>query len=251
MTVACFSAAATTGESRGAGGLSATCWPRWKAAEGDSSATRRLARSILCVRLSVRRTSARLSRMDRGGRPADKIWLRRSLECPPPRLRSPIAQSTPKSFGPRLYECARPGPERPSELIAMHAPRSTSTRAGASKSDPYYERRVVSSPSARYAGSPSLRNPSSPSIQRSPSYYQYGPAQPPAHWLRDDVTYARPAPPRHPLLTQMISDVGSGGSGGGGGFWSRGGSIPLMYCSYVENETGTAAVPIGCWLRAA
>ena len=148
-----------------------------------------------------------------------------------------------------------PGPERPSELIAMHAPRSTSTRAGAPKSpksDPYYERRVVSSPSARYAGSPSLRNPSSPSIQRSPSYYQYGPAQPPAHWLRDDVTYARPAPPRHPLLTQMISDVGSGGSsGGGGGFWSRGGSIPLMYCSYVINETGTAAVPIGCWLRAA
>ena len=183
-----------------------------------------------------------------------KVRFRRSLECPPPRLRSPIAQSTPKSFGPRLYECARPGPERPSELIAMHAPRSTSTRAGAPKSpksDPYYERRVVSSPSARYAGSPSLRNPSSPSIQRSPSYYQYGPAQPPAHWLRDDVTYARPAPPRHPLLTQMISDVGSGGSGGGGGFWSRGGSIPLMYCSYVENETGTAAVPIGCWLRAA
>ena len=140
-----------------------------------------------------------------------------------------------KSFGPRLYECA--SSERPSELIAMHAPHPTSPRAGAPKSpksDPYYERRVVSSPSARYAGSPSLRNPSSPSIQRSPSYYQYGPAQPPAHWLRDDVTYARPAPPRHPLLTQMISDVGSGGnSGGGGGFWSRGGSIPLMYCSCV------------------
>ena len=173
----------------------------------------------------------------------------------PRRLRSPNPQPkkfSKKSFGPRLYECA--SSERPSELIAMHAPRSTSTRAGAPKSpksDPYYERRVVSSPSARYAGSPSLRNPSSPSIQRSPSYYQYGPAQPPAHWLRDDVTYARPAPPRHPLLTQMISDVGSGGSGGGGGFWSRGGSIPLMYCSHVENKTGTAAVPIGCWLRAA
>ena len=58
MTVACFSAAATTGESRGAGGLSAACWPRWKAAEGDSSATRRLARSILCVRL-VRATQLR------------------------------------------------------------------------------------------------------------------------------------------------------------------------------------------------
>lgn len=138
------------------------------------------------------------------------------------------------------------------EFVAMRAPRSTSPRAGAPspKSDPYYERRVVSSPSARYAGSPSLRNPSSPSFQRSPSYYQYGPAQPPAYWLRDDVTYARPAPPRHPLLTQMISDVGSGGSSGGG-FWSRGGSIPLMCCSYVENETGTAAGPIGCWLRAA
>ena len=159
-----------------------------------------------------------------------------------------MAQSTSKS---RLYECA--SSERRSELVAMHAPRPTSTRAGAPKSpksDPYYERRVVSSPSARYAGSPSLRNPSSPSIQRSPSYYQYGPAQPPAHWLRDDVTYARPAPPRHPLLTQMISDVGSGGSSGGG-FWSKGGSIPLMYCSHVENETGTAAGPIGCWLWAA
>ena len=192
-----------------------------------------------------------LKSMDRGGK-ASGLEGSSNSSAGVPSPGDSDAQSTPKSRSDR--DCmSAPGPERPSELIAMHAPRPTSTRAGAPspKSDPYYDRRVVSSPSARYAGSPSLRNPSSPSIQRSPSYYQYGPAQPPAHWLRDDVTYARPAPPRHPLLTQMISDVGSGGSGGGGGFWSRGGSIPLMYCSYVENETGTAAVPIGCWLRAA
>ena len=45
--MACFSAAATTGESRGEVGLGARCCPRWKAAEGDSSATRRLERSMV------------------------------------------------------------------------------------------------------------------------------------------------------------------------------------------------------------
>ena len=117
-------------------------------------------------------------------------------------------------------------------------------RAGASKSDPYYERRVVSSP-ARYAGSPSLS-------RGSPSHYQYGPAQSvsPAQWPRDDVTYARPAPPRHPLLTQMASDVGGGGGSfwGGGGSRSRGGSLPLTYCSYVEDEAGMTAGPASDWL---
>ena len=130
-------------------------------------------------------------------------------------------------------------------LLASYSrlPRSTSLRAGASKSDPYYERRVVSSPSARYAGLPSLPG--------SPSYYQYGPAQSvgPAQWPRDDVSYARPAPPRHPFLTQMASEAGSGGGGGGGswgGSWgghrSRGGggSLPLMHCAYVESTPSLA-----------
>ena len=54
MTVACFSglSAATTGESRGAVGLGARTWgcPSWKAAEGESSVTSMVERSMcMCV----------------------------------------------------------------------------------------------------------------------------------------------------------------------------------------------------------
>ena len=138
--------------------------------------------------------------------------------------------------------------DRSCDLLASYSrlPRSASPRAGASKSDPYYERRVVSSPSARYAGSPSLHTTHLSLPDRgSPSYYQYGPARSvgPEHWPRDDVTYTRPPLPRHPLLTQMVSDVG-----GGGGSRSRGGSLPLMYCFYVEDEASMAAGSTGDWL---
>jgi len=153
------------------------------------------------------------------------------------------AQVQPKSTSKKSFDMSAPrSPLGPSPLtLAYPAP---PLRAGASKSDPYYERRVVSSP-ARYAGSPSLS-------RGSPSHYQYGPAQSvsPAQWPRDDVTYARPAPPRHPLLTQMASDVGGGGGSfwGGGGSRSRGGSLPLTYCSYVEDEAGMTAGPASDWL---
>ena len=158
------------------------------------------------------------------------------------------AKSTSKSRS-DAHECASSSQPSRGHLLASHSrlPRSTSLRAGASKSDPYYERRVVSSPSARYAGLPSLPG--------SPSYYQYGPAQSvgPAQWPRDDVSYARPAPPRHPFLTQMASEAGSGGGGGGGGgggswggSWAGhrsrggGGSLPLMHCAYVESTPSMA-----------
>merc|ERR550514_819497 len=78
------------------------------------------------------------------------------------------------------------------------------------RNDRMYDRRVVSPSSRSYADD-----------VLSSSYYQYGPAQ----WPYDDVTYMRPAPPRHPLVSQIVSDFK------GGDRKKEQAAIPLMYYS--------------------
>ena len=57
------------------------------------------------------------------------------------------------------------------------------------------------------------------------TYYTYGPQQ----WPYDDLTYMRPAPPRHPLVAQMVSDIGSNSNPPKKKPESA--AIPLMYYS--------------------
>ena len=56
---------------------------------------------------------------------------------------------------------------------------------------------MVSSPSSSYAEESRGASPAA-------TYYEYGPAE----WPADDVTYMRPALPRHPLVAQIFADVG-------------------------------------------
>ena len=57
-------------------------------------------------------------------------------------------------------------------------------------------------------------------LQTPSTYYQYGPQH---QWPYDDLTYMRPAPPRHPLVSAMVSEVKQPSK--------QQAAIPLMYYS--------------------